>query len=538
MLTYSTGFPPVDALKLQNLQAVLNLLPDNTQKLIAPKDVRDSLFTVWENIAFKPTKVSTSEVEYIGIDQPLLKSKIYFGKRNVGGRDIMNDKLLKEAEYDYYIYGTRPEPALEHNTRIGFLAGTNSLYMSDGVNDILAIPYLEARQVSNVDGQKYINFEVRNQSYIFDGVSKVGGDINILSDEGKISLNGVVIPTKLENSRSDNNDKYLKFVWDAQGQRGVATWSTIGQTNIDKISSTGTVSITGSPILINGQDILFSDSEPVPSTVGGVVEGTTFTTPTPVTDILRQILYPYIKPIVTKMSFTNPFIENGDNATANNQTCNYEIKRLGTYSITSFFLTPSSLRPGSTLISPNSIPKGLTSSSVRPFFNATLNALSGFSTQGFTLTLRDPLTNNSSLSATFSIVMPWFYGASTNLSTNVTNINTMLSSLTKILRGQPSAGESVSVQLSTSGFPNNQACIYFAYPAQYRDLAEIRDQTGYNVISSYTKFTITGILSPSNFWGAGENRQYKVYAFTFGGATPINTLIPPLSNYTFKFATT
>ncbi len=238
------------------------------------------------------------------------------------------------------------------------------------------------------------------------------------------------------------------------------------------------------------------------------------------------------------MSFTYPFIENGDSATSQNQACNYEIKRLGTYSITSFYPTPSSLRPGSTLIAPSAIPQGVTSSSVKPQFNSTLNPLSGFSTQGFTLTLSDPVTPASSLTATFSIVMPWFYGVSTNLSTSLSNINNMLSSLNKTLRGQPAAGESLTVQLSTSGFPNNKACVYFAYPAQYRDLLEIRDQTGYNVISSYTKFLITGIISPINFWGAGENRQYKVYVFTFGTGTPITTTIPPLSNYTFKFTTT
>ena len=74
MATYSTGTPPTNATKLQDFNSVLNILPDNTSKLIAPKDVRDAVFTTWENIAFKPTTAGGSE--YIGIDQTTLQEKI------------------------------------------------------------------------------------------------------------------------------------------------------------------------------------------------------------------------------------------------------------------------------------------------------------------------------------------------------------------------------------------------------------------------------------------------------------------------------
>jgi hypothetical protein len=529
MSTYSTGQPPVDALKLQNFQAVLNLLPDNTQKLIAPKDVRDGLYTTWENIAFKPTKVADSDVEYIGIDQPLLKSKVYFGKKSVGGKEVMDDLLLNELDYDYYFFGTRAEPTTEHNTRIGFLAGTGSLY----IEDTLAIPYIEAKQVTHYDFQKYINFEIRNRSYIFDGTDRVGGDISILSDRGRINLNGVVLPKLGDNLQPTNNDKYLKFLWDPQGNYGVATWSSLDQANITDIVSTGTVSITGSPILINGENILFTDTTEVPVTIGGIVAGSTFQN-RPVTEVLRQLLYPYIAPTMST-SFDNAFIELGDTQTANNQKLNFTIRRAATYSINNFFMTPNTFRSGSSLPVGSSIQIGETNGSVLPFFNPTLQSASGFSITSFRLTLNDQFGTTITSTSNFRVALPWFYGTSTNLDVDVTSLNSMFGNLTSILRGEPSAGESVQVILSTTNLPSALGCVYFAYPSVYRDLTNIIDQNGYPVFSDYTKYVRNGVRSPQNRWGgSGDNRSYKIYVRTPSGV-PAYTNIPPLSRYTFVF---
>jgi hypothetical protein len=57
MSTYSISQGVTYAETFPNFQSVLNVLPDNTQKLIAPRDVRDSFFTAWENIIFKKTNV-------------------------------------------------------------------------------------------------------------------------------------------------------------------------------------------------------------------------------------------------------------------------------------------------------------------------------------------------------------------------------------------------------------------------------------------------------------------------------------------------
>jgi hypothetical protein len=120
MSTYSIGTPPTDALKLQDLNAVLNALPDNTSKLIAPKDVRDAVYTVWENIMFKPTS-NSGGTEYIGIDKADLQKKILIGKKTIGGGAVLSNNLLS-TNVDVFFYNTRTEPQSDYDTRVAFLA--------------------------------------------------------------------------------------------------------------------------------------------------------------------------------------------------------------------------------------------------------------------------------------------------------------------------------------------------------------------------------------------------------------------------------
>jgi hypothetical protein len=65
MKTFSQA--PTETNQLGDIIDVLNILPDNTTKLISPKDVRDAVYTLWENTMFKPTSFSGSNVDYIGI---------------------------------------------------------------------------------------------------------------------------------------------------------------------------------------------------------------------------------------------------------------------------------------------------------------------------------------------------------------------------------------------------------------------------------------------------------------------------------------
>ena len=111
--TYSISVGgPTEALRKQDITSVLLDLPDNTQKLISPKDVRDAFLTSWANSAFKQT-IGQAGIEYLGIDSGNpdsrdIKQKIFLGKRNFTGSDIMNNTLLSYTNpTDIYFFNTK-----------------------------------------------------------------------------------------------------------------------------------------------------------------------------------------------------------------------------------------------------------------------------------------------------------------------------------------------------------------------------------------------------------------------------------------------
>ena len=97
--TYSINIgTEYEAYRLPDILSVLKNIPDNTHKLISPKDVRDAFLSTWANSPIKQTTTTTG-VEYIGIDSgnPAnrdIKQKIFLGKRNFGGSDVLNNTLL------------------------------------------------------------------------------------------------------------------------------------------------------------------------------------------------------------------------------------------------------------------------------------------------------------------------------------------------------------------------------------------------------------------------------------------------------------
>ena len=75
-----------------DFKPVLDILKDNTDKQISPKDIRDAVLTSFSNSAFKQTLASQSNISYIGVDNintnyanKDVKNKIFFGKRAFSG---------------------------------------------------------------------------------------------------------------------------------------------------------------------------------------------------------------------------------------------------------------------------------------------------------------------------------------------------------------------------------------------------------------------------------------------------------------------
>ena len=73
-----------------DLDSVLTILQDNTDKEVNPEDIRSSILSLFSNTPFKQTIATASTISYIGIDtlnpsQRGFNNKIFLGKRAFSG---------------------------------------------------------------------------------------------------------------------------------------------------------------------------------------------------------------------------------------------------------------------------------------------------------------------------------------------------------------------------------------------------------------------------------------------------------------------
>jgi len=291
--TYSINVgSQLEAYRKTDILSVLKDIPDNTNKQISPRDIRDAFLSTWANSPFKQTTNLTG-IEYIGIDSGNpsdrdIKQKIFLGKRSYANLDIMDNTLLSNDRADIYIYNTKPDSYLtQSSTKIAILAGTDSSLHQTA-------PYIESR----VDNDKN-HLELRNPSLNY-------GPINLYSSTGRVAINGILFPTVTENSTNSGNEKILKY--SGTYPNGYLKWSSItfDETNVGELGSP--TNIYGYPVLLNGHSMEFVDDSLVPVQVGGVPVGFSFSensyystiTSTyqnwPLSEVLREILYPYTPP--------------------------------------------------------------------------------------------------------------------------------------------------------------------------------------------------------------------------------------------------
>jgi hypothetical protein len=131
--TYSINVGQVtESTRKPDIFTVLGDLPNNTQKLISPRDVRDAFLTTWANSSFRITTGATySSEEYIGIDSGNpedrdIKQRILIGKRSFGNLDIMNSSLMNNSDADIFLYNTKSDSLTQSSTKVAILSGTDS----------------------------------------------------------------------------------------------------------------------------------------------------------------------------------------------------------------------------------------------------------------------------------------------------------------------------------------------------------------------------------------------------------------------------
>jgi uncharacterized delta-60 repeat protein len=490
----------IEATRKTDIFKVLQDLPDNTQKLISPRDVRDAFLTTWANSSFKITTPGALATEYIGLDSgdPSnrdIKQKILLGKRSVGNLDVMNNTLLSSNVSDIFLYNTKSDSVSQASTKVSILSGTNSLLHQYA-------PYFEAFATASV-----IDFNIRNPSL-------GGGAINIVSSAGRVAINGIVFPTVAETIANAQNGRILKYA--GTYPNGYLIWAdpTLTLTSIG--SPTMSTDLWGSPVTVNGISLEFTDDSIVPVNVGGLTAGMSFSSDSfynpflgtysdwPVTEIIRKILYPYIPPVL-QLSVSNngsKYMEAGATATL---TFTYSITsyaRNSTEWIRDFVIkTPTQTHP-------NMLHYGFSFSGVA---GATLSNSFQFATNSSVGTLNFELhiSTQSSPFATAS-AFPFGYGLTASDSMQVVNpilfgyspvspaisgtaladVNQVLSSMTKTILPYPGTGKTLTLNATGSGY------LYFMYPSTFAtDPVRVLDPNDYVIHDS-------GLYIYDHFYGS------------------------------------
>lgn len=514
MSTYSINpGTPTEAFKLADINGVLNELPDNITKLINPHDLRDAVYTAWENISFKPT-INGANIEYVGFDQSTFREKIFLGKKQLGNTDILNASLLN-SDVDIFLYNTKSDTNLSsQNTKIGFLAGPSQSIFYYG--STLSIPWIEARYVTNTYGN-VIDLDIKNNSYAQVGSSYSGGNVNIYSTKGTVLINGLSFPTVAQNS-SVTNGYVLSY------QSGYLQWAP-NIVTITTISQSGTFSISASPLIINGYNAMFSSSVPVPTTVGGIIAGSTFSN-IAVTEMIRMMLYPYIAPSVSLYS-TTPVIEY--TSTAITFTFSYTItKYIASTTILPLYTTP-------TFISDTYAQTYLNAA---PTINRTYTGTGSYgpvsfvSPLTFTLSVNDHIGTYSA-AVTLTPTYPIFYGASNTATNSVAGVNTVLSTLNKIVSTNPN---------QTVPMSGNNVCIYYLVPSIYNISGSMSSlytgsSASFDVKNVFNTNGVPFVLNLS-YTGHWVNVPYNCYIYSPSGipaTTTIGSLPLYTGNYQFNF---
>jgi len=488
MFTYSIneGTTTV-ATSLASLNDVLGRIPDNSNSQVSPRDIRDVVFTLWNHAGvLKETSVTGSPDFYVGFDYQQtgigLKRKIYLGKRQFAGFDVMTDPLL-QGDTDVFVFNTKPDSANQDSTKVSFLASSDtSLHGS--------APYIQSARVAS-GTQSALDFRLVNQT----------GDIGLFSQAGHLNLNGVLFPRAADFDSAGNGD-VLKYEFD--GTQSYLRLLPVNTANLDAITVSGTFSIEAATVLVNGRDINFTRTDPVLVPLGGVAVGSSFSG-VPVVDVIDRMLYPYVPPAVS-LSITVGSYTGGPSLWNNSSRDVYAETNSLASAYYTYDITPRSHPVASVLQSPGG-GNPPTTFSLSGTSSITVPVVS----QGFTLEVTD-LTQSVALTASVTYVKPYFWAATQSVIDFATpGYFNLMSKVTK----PPS-----ETQVAVAG---DSVRIYFAYPSAYGDLTAVVDSvTGWNYIGAFEKFYSGNLTSSFPAWATG----YNVYRYARGdGRTSLDALL-------------
>lgn len=454
-----------------NFRLLLDRLPDNLDKLIQPRDLRDTMLSLWDSVVFKQT--TTSGFEYVGIDtgNPInrdLNKKILLGKRSFSGTFYYSDPQtmhvmqgLTGSDSDIFIYNTKGDTQQQIRTRFQIISG-NDYSLNQNM------PYIQSQVISGT-----------TESRSFDLVNQLG-DINIDSDFGNLNINSITFSTISDYSSQISNNKVL--LWNGSEME-------FGDLVFPATSSLGTQSevleIIGNPVNVNGFPIEFSDSRRSSFEVGDITLGSSFTNIS-LEEMLRRIIYDYLPP-TSSVSILPPF-DSG-------------IAEVGTFpgpviEWTINKKTLPTLQTSLTNMIPGSYPP-ITNSEYETVVgqsNGVVISPIGTQSTTFSVIVSDG-TQSTSSSTSIRGIYPYFWGFS-NLST-MTTIG--LQNLQKfvLLEGDK--------EVEIFGEGN----FYFIYPSEYPDLVNVFDENNTPILGSFSQ-TVQNFSSPTGLWAGQMFKVYKI----------------------------
>ena len=488
---------------------VLQSIPNNTQKLIKPRDVRDAFLSTWANSAFKVTTPSTlSNFQYIGLDSGNpddrdIKNKILIGKRSFGNLDVLNTNLLT-SDTDIFFYNTKPDSDPQNSTKISILAGTNSSLFPFS-------PYIQSIATTSTADLNIKNPAPGNAS------------VNILSQTGRVSINGIAFPTVSDTQANIQSGRVLKY--SGVYPNGTLFWDDPFLTLTDIGSTNSVTNLYGSSsVYVNGYPLEFIDDRLVPQTIGGVTQGSSFASQSfsgqnwPLVEVIREVLYPEKEPelsieAINQLSGTK-YAEVG-------VTSSFDI----TWSVTTFAREPNEdisdiiIKEGSNNVflntsgTPFIANPGSTTQSIVTNYNIIRNSI-----ESVTFTLGASVDNSiliSDLQLGFpnnyttihfdvEFIYPSFSGFSTIIVNNSSTLKDVTDSITKLIESYPGTVSSLSISSGGSGY------FYFIFPNNFTDPVMIKDPNGY-IIYDVNNSSLNNFITVNFTHTDYNNSSYRIW---------------------------
>ena len=450
-----------------NFKLLLDRLPDNLDKLINPRDLRDVMLSLWDSVVFKQT-LSTTGIEYIGIDTGNpnnndLNKKILLGKRSFSGTFSYSDPQtmhvmqgLTSSDSDIFIYNTKGDNQQQIRTRMQILN-----------NDFLNFnTYLQSQVVTDV-------IETRTFDIINNGDLKISTNDHVL-------INSITFSKSSDFSSQPSDGKVL--IWGGDKLE-------LGDLTLPPIDTLGTQSepleIIGNPVNVNDYSIEFTDNRRSSFKTGDIDYGSSFNNIS-LEEMLRRILYDYLPP-TSSVRILPPF--------------NLGIAEVGTFpgpviEWTINKKTLPTLQTSLTNMIPGSYPPITNEEYETVVGQSNGVVISPIGTQStvFSVIVNDGTQSNTS-STSIRGVYPYFWGFS-NLST-MTTIG--LQDLQKfvLLEGDK--------EVEVFGEGN----FYFIYPSEYTDLIDIKNEIGDTIAASFSQTTQV-FSSPTGLWSGQSFKVYKI----------------------------